>query len=212
MTEAKDIENIRHIFADRQVGPNSKYSYYSVLVPLIETKMGLQVLFEVRSSQLTRQPGEICFPGGRIEVGETPKQCAIRETMEELNVDNESIQILSELDYTRNYAGFTIYGFLGLLSKEGYEKAKTGYSKDEVKEIFTVPLDFFLQNQPYCHEFELVPEIKEDFPLEKFGLDHSYVWRRSAHEAMVYSFENRAIWGITAKIMKNVADILAGKI
>ena len=47
---------------------------FAVLVPLVEREDGLHVLYEVRALTLRHQPGEVCFPGGHIEAGETPEQ------------------------------------------------------------------------------------------------------------------------------------------
>ena len=49
---------------------------YAVLVPVAETAEGLSLLYEVRSPALHHHSGEVCFPGGRMEPGETPEQCA----------------------------------------------------------------------------------------------------------------------------------------
>lgn len=52
------------------------------------------LLFEVRSKRLEMQPGEICFPGGRIESGETPETAALRELWEELRVPSRQVTLL----------------------------------------------------------------------------------------------------------------------
>ena len=67
---------------------------YAVLCPLLEQPDGLHFLFEVRASAI-RQAGETCFPGGRMEPGESPTDCALRETMEELAIPPSEIQILA---------------------------------------------------------------------------------------------------------------------
>ena len=59
---------------------------YAVLVPLVERPEGLCLLYEVRADTLGRQPGEVCFPGGRLEPGEDAVSCALRETWEELGI------------------------------------------------------------------------------------------------------------------------------
>lgn len=67
----------------------------AVLVPLIQKGGEYHVVFEVRAGSLKTQPGEICFPGGAVERGETPKQAAVRETMEELLINRCQIRVIA---------------------------------------------------------------------------------------------------------------------
>ena len=62
---------------------------YAVLVPLVERDGEVYVLYEVRAATMRRQPGEVCFPGGHIEGDESPENCAVRETWEELGIPAE---------------------------------------------------------------------------------------------------------------------------
>ena len=82
----RDLEHLRRRYADHVPGLLGARHSYAVLCPLVERPDGLHLLFEVRSAALHRQPGEVCFPGGRMEAGETPEQCALRETEEESEV------------------------------------------------------------------------------------------------------------------------------
>ena len=66
---------------------------YAVLCPLVEREDGLHFLYEVRSRTLS-QGGEVCFPGGRMEPGESPEECALRETEEELAIPAREITLL----------------------------------------------------------------------------------------------------------------------
>ena len=69
----RDLEHLRRRYADHVPGLLGARHSYAVLCPLVERPDGLHLLFEVRSAALHRQPGEVCFPGGRMEAGETPE-------------------------------------------------------------------------------------------------------------------------------------------
>ena len=69
----------------------------SVLIPLVWKDGEPHLLFEVRAYDLKVQPGEVCFPGGRIEEGETPQDAVLREVSEELFVRKEQVRILGLL-------------------------------------------------------------------------------------------------------------------
>ena len=68
----------------------------AVFMPLVEADGKLSLLFEVRS-KLIGQAGEVCFPGGRIEEGESPLDAAVRETMEELELGRKAASLLLDL-------------------------------------------------------------------------------------------------------------------
>ena len=82
---------------------------YAVLVPLVERPEGLCLLYEVRADTLGRQPGEVCFPGGRLEPGEDAVSCALRETWEELAIPPRAVHILGRLDFIAHRAGFLMH-------------------------------------------------------------------------------------------------------
>ena len=70
---------------------------FAVCIPLLETNEGYGLLFEVRSAKIDRQPGDICFPGGMLEPGETAAKAAVRETCEELLVEESSLELLGKM-------------------------------------------------------------------------------------------------------------------
>lgn len=168
----------------------------AVMIPLIKKSDGYHILFEVRSNKLSHQPGEICFPGGKRECNETSMEAAIRETCEELLVSESDIELYGPLDYFLSPAGLRIDAYLGELKEYSGQ-----YSKDEVAEIFTVPLEFFQHTQPerYYNKVNMHPE--DDFPFDKVPGGRDYPWARGKYEVLFYEYDGYIIWGLTAKIL-----------
>ena len=93
-----DEQALRRRMAAHRTTLQQARGEYAVLVPLVETPRGLSLLYEVRPAKLHHHSGEVCFPGGRMEPGETPRQCALRETREELGITAERIELQGGLD------------------------------------------------------------------------------------------------------------------
>ena len=202
----KFIQHIEENMKGRVPVPIGKYSFFSVLAPLVEIKGELHVLYEVRSDNLTKQPGEVCFPGGSMEPGETPEQCAVRETCEELGIQPDAIRILGQLDTLYAYSNFTMYAFIGII--DGEKLARSIPNEDEVKEIFFVPLQEILEQEPYIYTMDVIPDIREDFPYEKVNFDDGYNWRKGRSEIPIYLYSDWVIWGLTGRITMNMAQIV----
>ena len=90
-----DQETLRRKLAEHRPSLQQARGEFAVLVPLVEGPEGLSLLYEVRPAKLHHHSGEVCFPGGRMEPGETPRQCALRETREELGIPAERIELLA---------------------------------------------------------------------------------------------------------------------
>ena len=104
-----------------------------MLIPIVKTEAGPAVLFEVRAKTLKRQPGEICFPGGKYECADNSfERTAIRETCEELGLQTQDIEICGELDSLVTHMGPIIHPFVGLL----YNHQEITFNPDEVEEVF----------------------------------------------------------------------------
>ena len=91
----------------------------AVLVPLMTTGEGIDVLFEVRALTLKHQPGEVCLPGGMLEPGESAWEAALRETCEELLVEPAQVEYLGDLGLVSGLGDFRVRAFVGVLS--GYQ-------------------------------------------------------------------------------------------
>ena len=170
-----DIDQIRTKLTDREVGTIGKHKFFSVCIPLVPTDEGLSVLMEVRASELKTQPGDICFPGGNMEDGETPLECALREMEEETGIPAAEADILGQFDTLYGFSGYTLYTFVAALP--GGILDRTRINEDEVSELFTVPLDFFAETVPENYDVDVVSKV-DDFPYEKTGISPDYNWRK----------------------------------
>jgi peroxisomal coenzyme A diphosphatase NUDT7 len=186
-----------------QISDYKDYSEFAVLVSIVNYKNQDCIVFQVRSGRLLKQPNEICFPGGKIEHEENPMQAAIRETCEELLIEQASIEILGEIDTLVTPFNSIIYPFAAYLQNYG-----DTYSKDEVAEVFYVPLEFLMSYSPKCSYLDVKISPHEDFPFEKVQYGRDYPWAKGTYPVYFYEYEGRIIWGITARILKNFIELL----
>lgn len=178
----------------------------AVLLPLVRVENEWHILFEVRSSKLNKQPGDISFPGGRIDREDaSPLAAAVRETAEELRIEENRIQVVGALPPLVNSTSFVMYPFVGMVD---YDPAAHSFSEDEVAEVFTVPLPWLLSYEPYRHIVPVKPSPGEDFPYEKIVNGREYQWRTRSMEQWFYDYENRTIWGLTARVLKHFIDLI----
>ncbi|MDR1496521.1 MAG: CoA pyrophosphatase [Clostridiales Family XIII bacterium] len=193
--------------------PVGRYGYSAVLIPLVNRDGELYLLYEVRSDEMKKQPGEIAFPGGKMEKGETPEQTAVRETCEELLVPERAVRFIAQLDYIVSYSSFTMYSCLGEIDADALTAEP---NRAEVKETFLVPLSFFLENEPEIYVNRVVPVISEGFPLEKIHFKDGYSWREGKATVPIYTWRDpsidadRVIWGLTARLTHSLVELIKG--
>ncbi|MBM7312687.1 MULTISPECIES: CoA pyrophosphatase [Streptococcus] len=195
-------DQLQALLKDYQPRPLGEKRSYAVFLPLVWSDNQWQVLYEIRSESIS-QPGEVSFPGGRVEVGETPQKAAVREVMEELNIQPEQIDILGEIDYLVLERS-TVHCFVGRLNLDW----TTILPNEEVARIFIVPLSTLLTTQPVYYQLDsqIVPDC--DFPFERLrgGVDYPF----SHHKRSVPFYENlpENIWGMTAQFTHRFTEIV----
>lgn len=184
------------------------FSKFAVLVPLIEKNDDIHVLFEVRSFHMRRQPGEICFPGGKVDESDPHEQhTAVRETSEELGIKETSVINVSPLDYMVSPFGTIIYPFVGVISAAETIQPNPA----EVAEIFTVPLSFFEKSEPERYTIRFKTEPEQGFPFHLIAGGANYNWQTRTMDEYFYFYEDKVIWGLTARILKHFLDIIHEK-
>ena len=147
----------------------------AVLVPLVRRPEGFQMLLTRRTDHLRDHPGQISFPGGRLEHGdESPTHAALREAEEEIGLAPHLPRILGYLPIYRTGTGFQVYPVVALLEPP-FDLSLDAF---EVAEAFEVPLDFLLD--PRNHRREKMH------------------YRGALREYTVMPYGERYIWGATA--------------
>jgi 8-oxo-dGTP pyrophosphatase MutT (NUDIX family) len=158
----------------------------SVLVPLIEREDGLTVLLTQRTEHLADHAGQISFPGGREEPEDADAiAAALRETEEEIGLPRTLIRIIGRLDTYVTGTGYSVTPIVGLI-RPPFPLERDPF---EVAEIFEVPLAFIadpINHQRRSREF-------------KGRTRHFYV----------LPYQQRYIWGATAGMLVNLAQVLA---
>ncbi len=157
----------------------------AVLAPLIERPEGLSVLFTQRADQLRRHAGQVAFPGGCCEAGETPWAAALREAQEEVGLDPALVRPAGLGTPYRTLTGYHITPVVGFVSPE----ASLTLNPGEVADTFEVPFAFLMD--PANHERRY--RDKPPGPPR---------WH------YVITYGERVIWGVTAGMVRGLYERL----
>lgn len=175
-----------HLLAPAISPPAPPLTPAAVLVPLIDQPRGLTVLLTQRTAHLAAHAGQVSFPGGRTEEGDADAiAAALRETEEEVGLPADHVEVIGRLDTYITGTGFEITPIVGLV-RVPYPMAPDPF---EVAEVFEVPLDFLID-----------PANRQIKSREFQGKLRSF---------FVLPYENRYIWGATAAMLVNLAEVLA---
>ncbi len=156
----------------------------AVLVPIVLRENGPTVLLTQRHADLSKHAGQIAFPGGRLDPGETAVQAALREAHEETGLAPEFVQPLGYLDGYLTITQYIVTPVVALV-REGFELQA---QPDEVDDIFEVPLSFLMDvNNRQTQSRE---------------------WKGMTRHFYVFPHGERYIWGATAGMIKNLYDRL----
>jgi 8-oxo-dGTP pyrophosphatase MutT (NUDIX family) len=159
----------------------AQYSRAAVLVPVVERPEGLTVLLTQRASHLKHHPGQISFPGGRIESGDAgPWEAALRETEEEIALPREHVTLAGYLGDHAVISGYVVTPVVGFV-RPGFTLR---LDVTEVEDVFEVPLAFVLD--PSHH----VPRERHLGGFTYTGYD--------------IPFQGRNIWGATAVMLRSL--------
>lgn len=207
--EAKNtLAKVTSVFSEHQAEPIWKLRYFAILAMLTEIDGELHFILNKRAKGVN-QPGDICFPGGHQEKGESLKETALRETEEEIGIPREAVQIIGKSDFMLTVYRGMIQPFIGYVPYEVYKNAKP--NPLEVEEIFTVPLKFFMETEPDKHDTIWKVIESETFPYHRIEGGKKYPFSKGKTTQLFYEYDGHTIWGFTAQVIRNIIDILNAK-
>lgn len=203
------ISQLQSLLSGRTPAPLDTPGQYAVLVPLVVAEGELHLLYEVRAAALKHQPGEVCFPGGRMEPGETAEECALRETQEELSIPESAVDVLGPLDFICHRSGFVLYPILARVDAQAVNHLIA--SPAEVDETFLVPLSALRTMPREEYRYDLIPAPGAEFPYERLGIPRDYRWKTGRESFPVYYWQGKVIWGLTARITRHLLALMDEK-
>lgn len=159
----------------------------AVLIPVIAHAEGATVLLTRRADTLTSHTGQIAFPGGRLDAGETAAEAALREAMEEVGLDPAAVEVLGVSEAYETVTGFLVTPVIGWIAEPPVLTARA----DEVADLFEVPWDFLMDLANHRRDF-LEPDIGP----------RRWFW--------AMPWQDRYIWGATAGIIRALRTRLYG--
>jgi 8-oxo-dGTP pyrophosphatase MutT (NUDIX family) len=182
----QSVERLRQILAHRPAieidAP--QYRRACVLIPLVHVDGEWSILFSRRSVNLAAHSGQIAFPGGAVEEGESLEAAAVREAEEEVGIRAGAVELIGRLDDLLTNSGFLVAPFVGLIR----ERIDYVLHEAEVTEVFEVPVNALLDVAQ--------PEVR----YVAFG-DREY-------PAYFYRYRHYEIWGLTGRMLKAFLDLV----
>jgi mutator protein MutT len=164
--------------------PERKLRPASVLIPLIERNDGWRVILTKRASHLKHHPGQVSFPGGKVEAGETGMTAALREAEEEIGLLRTAVDMIGSLDVHETVTNFKVTPFVGLVNE-----FQPVIDIGEVEEVFEVPLDFLMAGE------NMIVQGRN--------------WQGHRRQYYTIPYGPYYIWGATARMIKVLADRVA---
>ena len=168
----------------------------SVLLLLIVSEAGYEVVLTTRAQHLRHHPGQVAFVGGRVEEGETSEQAALREANEEINLNIADVDVLGVMPSYHTISGFSVAPVVAMMSESAWRAQNIRVDEREVDQVFLVPLaHVFDRDVMRVHHFEYEGHRRQFLSVTYAHADKTFfIW--GASMAMLHNFDLilRAQW------------------
>ncbi|HKJ42445.1 MAG TPA: CoA pyrophosphatase [Sunxiuqinia sp.] len=198
------LQNISHLLSDKLPGEQAhqkmmppgrrlkidlsevdQVKYSSVLLLLFPIDGKIHTCLTKRNPNMKNHPGQVSFPGGKIEEGESPELTAIREAEEEVGISPLDVRLLGRLsELFIPVSSYSIFPYVGWMD----QKPQFTLNKDEAEKLILFPVQDFLQDENIAHT---------DMQTKRGLLTVPY-----------YPFDDEIIWGATAMILSEFFEVL----
>ena len=160
----------------------------AVLMPLLKKKNEWHILYTRRTSSLPEHSGQVAFPGGRSDPGDTsPEVTALREAQEEINLSPSKVKILGRLHQLRTISNYCVFPVVGRIPWP----YKFLLAREEVSRIFTIPMEWLADPNNHKVQMRELPSPHSPVPVIYFD-----------------RYDGELLWGISAQITINFLDSL----
>lgn len=168
------------LFGDQRLDGIEDFRPAAVLIAITERDDPGMLLLH-RPSNMRSHPGQIAFPGGKLDPGETPVEAALREANEELGIPEDAVRVVGASDIYNTHSGFEITPVVGIIPPD----LKIVPNPTEVAQWFEAPASFVLD--PANHQQQWVE------------------WEGSMRAYYEIVWGTHQIWGVTAAIIVNLS-------
>jgi 8-oxo-dGTP pyrophosphatase MutT (NUDIX family) len=157
----------------------------AVLVAIVDTPDGPSVILTRRTDHLRNHPGQISFPGGRVEESESVHEAAVREAHEEIGLHPDDVHIIGELDPLTTFVSNSL-----IIPVVARIDGNPSFVREEaeVARVFMTPLHELAREDTYRNEW----------------------WARPQGDINIHFFEldDETVWGATGRILRQVIDVV----